>query len=227
MQMHHKSSQFSTALAGKRGRRKRKPVTMDTIKYFTEPEIGLLRRTARKEHESDLGQDRVRGVRNWMVIDLLTLTGLRVSEAARLQCGNIKIGYGQSELYIENSKDGVSGSVVIPPGLKTHLRSFLNWKQSRGEGIANSDPLFIGERGPWTLQAIEQIVKRYLRYLGLYQPGKSVHSLRHSYAVALYKREKDLRAVQKQLRHVSIQSTLVYADVSKEEIYQQVKGLWN
>jgi integrase/recombinase XerD len=54
-----------------------------------------------------------------------------------------------------------------------------------------------------------------------------VHSLRHSYAVALYKREKDLRTVQKQLRHVSLQSTVIYADVTKDEIAEQAKGLWN
>jgi site-specific recombinase XerD len=38
---------------------------------------------------------------------------------------------------------------------------------------------------------------------------------------------KDLRAVQKQLRHVSIQSTIVYADVPDESISNQIKGLWN
>jgi len=45
--------------------------------------------------------------------------------------------------------------------------------------------------------------------------------------VMLCTKEKDLRAVQKQLRHLSIQSTQVYADVSKEDIQEQIKGLWN
>jgi site-specific recombinase XerD len=43
----------------------------------------------------------------------------------------------------------------------------------------------------------------------------------------LYSKMKDLRAVQKQLRHVSIQSTIVYADVPDESISNQIKGLWN
>jgi len=54
----------------------------------------------------------------------------------------------------------------------------------------------------------------------------SVTSLRHSYAMDLYARKKDLRTVQKQLRHVSIQSTLIYADVTDEEIASQVKNLY-
>ena len=76
-------------------------------------------------------------------------------------------------------------------------------------------------------QAIQQIVKKYLKQLGLYEKGKSVHTLGHSYAVELYSKEKDLRVVQKQLRHVSIQSTPVYADVTDEAISDQIEGLWN
>ena len=103
----------------------------------------------------------------------------------------------------------------------------LKWKDDQGEPTDKDDHLFIGQRGLWTDQAIQQIVKKYLKALGVYESGKSVHALRHSYAVQLYAKEKDLRAVQKQLRHVSIQSTMVYADVSKEELQEQVKGLWN
>ena len=86
--------------------------------------------------------------------------------------------------------------------------------------------MFIGQRGKWTKQALQQTVKKYLKALGLYEMGKPVHSLRHSYGVELYAKEKDLRAVQKQLRHISIQSTLIYADVTDENISQQIKGLW-
>ena len=70
-------------------------------------------------------------------------------------------------------------------------------------------------------------MKKYLKKLNLYERGKSVHALRHSYVVNLYSKDKDLRAVQKQLRHVSIQSTMVYGDVSDEMISEQIKGLWN
>ena len=70
------------------------------------------------------------------------------------------------------------------------------------------------------------MIKKYLKALHLYEPGKSVHALRHSYGIQLYAKENDLRAVQKKLRHLSIQSTLVYADVTDENIAGQIKGLW-
>jgi integrase/recombinase XerD len=201
--------------------------SVDGIKYFNTGQIKLLRRRVRDNGDLDANKGSVTGVREWMAIDLLTSTGLRVSEAANLRCGDLKIGYDQSKIFVRQGKGDVSGHVVIPESLKKHLKQYLRWKEGNGEPVGIDDYLFMGQRGPWTGQAIQQIVKKYLKELGLYEKGKSVHSLRHSYAVELYSREKDIRAVQKQLRHVSIQSTLIYADVTDEIIGSQIKGLWN
>lgn len=57
--------------------------------------------------------------------------------------------------------------------------------------------------------------------------GANQFMLCHSYAVNIYSKDKDLRAIQKQLPHVSIQSTMVYADASDEMIAEQIKGMWN
>jgi integrase/recombinase XerD len=207
--------------------KKQRIKNVDGIKYFNEKQIKLLRRTVRDQAELDAQKDKVTGIREWLVIDLLTCTGLRVSEAADLRCGDLKLGYAESKIFVRDGKGGVSGHVVVPESLKRHLKGFLAWKEKLGELTGEDDYLFVGQRGAWTSQAIQQIVKKYLKQLGLYENGKSVHALRHSYGVELYSREKDLRAVQKQLRHRSIQSTLIYADVTEEDIQNQLKGLWN
>lgn len=206
--------------------KKNKCVNVDGVKYFTEKEIKMLRKAARKDHEVALQRNQVTGVRAWMVIDLLTCTGLRVSEVANLRIKDLHIGHGRSEIFV-CGKNNVCGSVQIPLGLKKHLKAFINWKSNRGEGIQPEDFLFVGQRGVWTSQGIQQTIKKYLKQLNLYEPGKSVHALRHSYAVELYQRERCLRTVQKQLRHRSIQSTQIYADVTKSEIQEQIRGLWN
>lgn len=205
---------------------RRRIKNIDGIKYFNSKQIRLLRRTVRDQAALDSQKGKVTGIREWMAIDLLTSTGLRVSEAANLRCGDLGTGYGQSRIHVREGKGSVSGHVVIPDSLKKHLKQFLKWKETQGEPTGTDDHLFLGQRGPWTSQAIQQIVKKYLKRLGLYESGKSVHALRHSYAVALYQRERDLRAVQKQLRHVSIQTTMIYADVTEEDIQDQVRGLW-
>ena len=201
--------------------------SVDGIKYFNEKQIKMIRRAVRDQSEMDMKKGQVTAIREWMVIDLLTCTGMRVSEAANLRCGDLKIGYTESKIYIREGKGHVSGHVVINDAVKKHLKAFVAWKQQLGEHTGEDDYLFVGQRGAWTSQAIQQIVKKYLKKLDLYEKGKAVHALRHSYAVELYSKDKDLRAVQKQLRHVSIQSTLVYADVTDESIGNQIKGLWN
>ncbi len=210
----------------KQGKRERMR-NVDGIKYFNAKQIKLIRREARDQAEIDERKGKVTGIREWMAIDLLTSTGLRVSEAANLRCGDLKLGYGESKVFVREGKGQISGSIVVNESLKKHLKQFLSWKRDNGEPTGEDDYLFAGQRGSWTSQAIQQIVKKYLKKLNLYERGKSVHTLRHSYAVELYSKEKDLRVVQKQLRHISIQSTLVYADVTDESISEQIKGLWN
>ncbi|PKN64098.1 MAG: integrase [Deltaproteobacteria bacterium HGW-Deltaproteobacteria-15] len=207
-------------------KKERRHVNLDKLRYYSEAEIKALRRLAREQAEVSASRGTVTGIRTWMVVDLLTSSGLRVSEAANLCCGDLRIGHGQAEIHVRNGKGNVSGMVVIPDSLKRHLKTFLLWKEQHREDISSDAPLFQGQRGKVTSQALQLIIKKCLKRLGLYEKGKSAHSLRHSYAVALYKQNKDLRAVQKQLRHVSIQSTTIYADVTKEELQEQVKGLW-
>ena len=202
-------------------------ISVDGVKYFSEKEIKMIRKAARNDHQLAKSKGTIQGVRNWVIINLLTCSGLRVSECSNLRIKHLRIGHGKSEIYVEDGKGSISGTVQIPVGLKKHLRSYLQWKKDRGEGVQPDDFLLIGQRGKMTGQALQQIVKHYLKDLGLYEQGKSVHALRHSYAVALYQRERCLRTVQKQLRHRSIQSTQVYADVSRDEIQDQIKGIWN
>jgi len=208
--------------------RKSKPriKNMDGIKYFNLSQIQLLRRTVREQAELALMKGNSTGIKEWAVVDLLTSTGVRVSEAANLRCGDIECGYGDYSVFVREGKGSCSRTIQIPDSLKTHLNSFLRWKRSHNEDISDDVHVFIGQRGPWTSQAIQILVKKYLKNLDLYKSGKSVHSLRHSYAVELYRRERDLRAVQKQLGHASIQTTQIYADVMAEDIQQQIKGLW-
>ena len=199
---------------------------IDGVKYYSDQQIKLLRRTIRDQAALDIERGQVTAVREWMAVDLVTSSGLRVSEAANVRCGDIRTGYGESALFVRDGKGAKSRTVQIPDALKRHLKQFIVWKASKGEPTGPDDFLFMGQRGPWTAQAIQQLVKKYLKALGLYENEKSVHALRHSYAVEFYRQEKDLRALQKQLGHASVQTTQIYADVTSEDIQKQIKGLW-
>ena len=199
----------------------------DGFKYFNEQQIKLIRRTARDAAQLARQKGQVTAVRVWMLIDLLSSTGMREAEAANMRCGDILTGYGRSACFIRNGKGSKSRTIEAPDSLRKHLKSFIAWKEERGESTGDDDYLFIGQRGPWSPWAVGNLVKNLLKKLGIYEVGKSAHALRHSYAVELYRQKKDIRAVQKQLGHASIQVTQKYADVLTEDIQEQIKGLWN
>jgi site-specific recombinase XerD len=204
----------------------RQVTNIDGVKYYSDQQIKLLRRSVRDRASLDIERGQITAIREWMAIDLLTCTGLRVSEAANVRCGDIRASYGESALFVRDGKGAKSRTVQIPDSLKRHLKQFVVWKASRGEPTGPDDYLFIGQRGPWSSQAIQFLVKKHLKTLGLYENEKSVHALRHSYAVEFYRQEKDLRGLQKQLGHSSIQTTQIYADVTAQDIQKQIKGLW-
>jgi len=198
----------------------------DKIKYFDSKQIAMLRRIVKEKAFIAWSKRQPTGIREWAVIDLLTSTGVRVAEAVDLRCGDIKCGYGQCEILVWNGKGGKSRIIQIQESLKAHMRQYINWKKERQEPVGEDDYLFVGQRGPWTRQAVQQLVKKYFKQMGIYEAGKSVHSIRHSYATELYRNSKDLRAVQKQLGHASITTTMVYADVTKEDIRGHLVGMW-
>jgi integrase/recombinase XerD len=198
----------------------------DKIKYFDSKQIARLRRIVREKAFVAWSKRQPTAIREWLAVDVLTSTGMRVSEVADLRCGDLSCGYGMSEIFVRNGKGSKSRMIQIPESLKTHLRHFINWKKERKEPTGEDDFIFVGQRGPWTSQAIQQLLKKYLRIMGIYEKGKSVHAIRHSYATELYRKSKDLRAVQKQLGHASIVTTTIYADVSKEDMREHLTGMW-
>lgn len=208
-------------------KRKKTISTHQQVKYFNEEQIKLLRRTVRDASQLAIQKGQVTAIREWMLIDLLTSSGIREAEAVDLRCGDIKSGYGESSIYIRNGKGFKSRLVQIPNSLKKHFKTFLSWKIKQGESVDNDSYIFVGQRGPWKTSAVQQCVKKWLKKLNLYEPGKSAHSLRHSYAVQIYRKERDIRTVQTQLGHSNIATTQIYASVLPEDIQDQIKNLWN
>jgi site-specific recombinase XerD len=139
-----------------------------------------------------------------------------------LRVGDLRIGYGKAAVYVRCGKGGRVRTVQMPADLKTQTAQVQQLKAERGESVDEDAPLFVGQRGPWSPVAVAEAVKAVLRSCGLYRLGMAAHALRHSYAAQPYRREWDLRAVQKQLGHASVQTTQIYADVLDEDIRAQV-----
>jgi site-specific recombinase XerD len=196
-------------------------------KYLSEEEASRLRKKMEASAIVANARGNKQAIRDWMIIDLALSTGLRVMEVAALKHGDIFIRRGESELIVRCGKGGKMGRVSIGSKLKAHLKEYIEWKQELGLPVGKDDFLFISQRGgKFTTRGLQLLFKQALQTAGL-DTSYGFHAMRHTYAVMLYKASGwNLRLVQKELRHSSVKTTQVYADVSDEDAEKAVNGLW-
>jgi site-specific recombinase XerD len=137
--------------------------------------------------------------------------GLRVSEACKLQVGDIDSKRGV--IHVRCGKRGKDRYVMLSQRLLVLLREY--WRRSRPPGPY----LFPGRKPerPITVHAVQLALKMAVIHLGL-RKRVTPHSLRHAFATHLLENGTDVRVIQRLLGHASIRSTERYAHVSLRHI---------
>ncbi len=161
---------------------------------------------------------RRRPVRDWAIMHVALDAGLRVSEICALRVGDVILDSDHAAIIVRDGKGHKKRGVRIGTALRDHLAAFIAWKEKAGEATSSRAPLFVSVRGgPLTRSAVFRIFKANARAVGI--PSRfSIHSCRHTYASLLYRASNyNIRLVQKQLGHSSIQTTQIYADVLSED----------
>ena len=170
---------------------------------------------------------RTNPVRDWMILHIALDAGLRVSEICALRIRDLILDRDVASLVVRDGKGHKKRGVRIGEPLRNHLESFLTWKRSAGEPVSAGAPLLVSSRTgkALTRTAVYRIFKDVAEAVGL--PARfSIHSCRHTYASMLYRSsEFNIRLVQKQLGHSSIQTTQIYADVLSEDAAAAVNRL--
>lgn len=159
------------------------------------------------------------GVRNAVMVELLLGTGLRVSELCALRTGDLYLQDGRADVLVRRGKGGKARMVAISGRLAAYLRQYL-------EGVEPNGPLFVSERGGHlTRSAVHRVWKTALERAGL-PTSWGVHATRHSYAVEVYRRTRDLRLTQRLLGHANVATTTVYANLLDEDVRRGVERVW-
>lgn len=166
-------------------------------------------------------------VRDWAILHVALDAGLRVSEICDLRVRDIILDNGSASIIVRNGKGNKKRGVKIGKALRDHLREFISWKEANGESASGRASLFISSRTgkAITRTAVYRIFKTNASQVGIPQRF-SIHSCRHTYASLLYRASKyNIRLVQKQLGHSSIQTTQIYADVLSDDAAIAVDNL--
>lgn len=176
-------------------------------RFLSKGELGSLLRQAEELRALGVSKDHKPPVRDWLIIRLALLSGLRASEICALEVTDCFIGYGRSELLVHRAKGGQSRMVKIGPELKRDLRWYLRWKHQHGE-LHPGAYVLCSKRSPRMSRAA--LWRRWKRYC----PVHRLQDARHTNATLLYEASQDLRLVQKQLGHSRLFVTRIYADVA-------------
>jgi integrase len=184
-------------------------------RFLSKEELGSLLKRAEELRSLGVAKRRKQPVRDWLVIRLALLSGLRASEVAGLKVTDLFIGYSRSELVVRRGKGGRQRVVRIGKDLKRDLRWYLRWKSEHGE-LHPDACLLRSQRSEQVTRGA--IWRRWKRHCPLHR----LHDARHSHATLLLEASRDLRLVQKQLGHSRPTTTAVYAGVADERMAEAV-----
>lgn len=144
------------------------------------------------------------------LIDFLYETGCRVSEVVSLDIDDIDF---DSREIIVCGKGKKERLVFFGPNTKVHLEQYL---QERKDG---KSPLFVQDKFPndrMSRFGVEFLVKDIGKRAGVYDCYP--HKFRRTLATRLLEKGMAIEQVKEVLGHTSIETTLVYAKVNKNDV---------
>ncbi len=181
---------------------------------------GALDALAARVDEVDRPDERAARRRDLAIVEVLYASGIRVSELAGLDTGDLDTQRGLLRVLGKGGKQR-----TVPLGGPA-LRSLAAWLEVRQRLArpAAGQAVFVGDRGGRIdPRVVRRIVHRALAAVPD-APDLGPHGLRHAMATHLLEGGADLRSVQEMLGHSSLATTQLYTHVSGDRLrraYQQ------
>lgn len=177
--------------------------------FLTEDEVENILRNVKIETPA--------GFRNRIILELLWVSGMRISELSGLNYGSLNLEQNEIKVFGKGAKERI---VLIPDKTKEGL---LNYIQNVSDLIHKTQktpdsPLFINYNGcRLQNQSIRKAIRQVVQNIEM---SKKVtpHVFRHSFATKLLEGGADLRIVQELLGHTSISNTQIYTHVSSARL---------
>jgi integrase/recombinase XerD len=170
----------------------------------------------------------IRTLRHRACLTLIYSCGLRLREATQLKVN--QIDSKRMVIHIQQAKGRHDRYVPLPYSILKLLRLHYKFHRhpvllfpapGRGEAQeASSDR-------PLPDSSIQTVFKKSLREVSINKDAH-VHTLRHSYATHLLEAGVDIRIIQEYLGHQSIQTTMIYTQLTpliKHGVYQRINTL--
>lgn len=164
--------------------------------------------------------ERVLGLRDKAILEVLYGGGLRISELCGLSLGDVDLRGRVVHVLGKGRKERLC------PLNEAAVDALEEWLARRGELLAiqhpkqDPDALFLNHRGGrLTPRSIARHLDRYVLETGLARKT-SPHAMRHSFATHLLGSGADIRSIQELLGHASLSTTQRYTEVSWDKLQE-------
>lgn len=167
-----------------------------------------------------INQDSFEEVRDFLILEMLFGTGVRVSELLAIQEGDIDTYNSRIRIFGKRNKERL---VPVHRTLLEEIKQYLTLKNAQ-DFKNKSSYLIVTKEGKQAYRGL--VYNRVRQHLGRItsQQKKSPHVLRHTFATALLNNGADLNAIKELLGHAGLAATQIYTHNSVERlksIYKQ------
>ncbi len=167
----------------------------------------------------DFGQD-FKGVRNRLLIDVLYITGMRLSELINLTHQSVRLDDQSIKVLGKRKKERI---IPFNTAYVKIFRDYIDLKRKTFPDL-DHDFFFVTDKGqPLYEKFVYRIVNKYLRFVTTMEK-RSPHIIRHTFATHMLNRGADLNAIKEILGHANLSATQVYTHTTFEKlktIYKQ------
>lgn len=168
----------------------------------------------------DINDSQFETSRDYLIMELLYATGIRLSELINIKDFDIDRSNGQLKVLGKRNKERI---IPLPKALLVSIQEYI--KERENLQLANQKKyLFLTARGKELYpKLVYRLVNRRIGEVSS-QSKRSPHVLRHTFATHLLNNGADLNAVKELLGHANLSATQVYTHNTFEKlknIYKQ------
>ena len=173
-----------------------------------------------------INTDKITGVRDRLIVELLYSSGIRASELIDMSEHMINMSEREIRVIGKGNKERIT---FFSQNAEKWLKHYIDLKK-RDYMNYDSSVIFVNSRGEkLNSRSLRRLITDYAKKADI---NKEVtpHVFRHSFATTLLNKGVDIRYLQELLGHSSISTTQIYTHVSKallREVYMSAHPLVN
>lgn len=182
-------------------------------KFLTEDEMNKIL--------DNINIDTPAGLRNKAILELLSATGMRVSELSNLNFENLNLDENEITVFGKGAKERI---VLVSERAKKFLIQYIEVarpliiKDAPKQEQSSTSPVFVNKTGyRLNNKTIRTVINEIVDKIQL-PKHVTPHVFRHSFATKMLEYGADLRIVQELLGHSSISNTQIYTHVSAQHL---------